>query len=336
VGKWHVGPPFTKANEVEEIPKSAEADTDYPHPHACGFDRQCLFSGGHLETYGEPKPGKYTPELLQKWALNFLEGRKGKAEPFFLYYPSPIPHGPHFPTPLNPQGPVGGKRGDLKNFPFLMEYLDQQVGEVLAKLKELGMSENTLVMFAGDNGTDKVVTQMRDGREVNGGKGSPLDTGAWVPLLANWPGTIKAGSVYGGLVDFTDILPTCLELAGVAPHAGVDGVSFAPQLSGQSGSLRQAVFVLGGDRWYVRDAQWKLNSNGQLFNVSDSPYVEALMKPENDTAESKAARVRLQAVLDKVHPEIRVPSKPGFPRCAPQSHVLDVHLHRINKGSDRC
>jgi len=321
VGKWHIGPPFTKANEAEEIPKSADVDTTYPHPRECGFDRQCLFSGGHLETYGEPKPGKYTPELLQKWALKFLESRKGKSEPFFLYYPNPIPHGPLFPTPLNPNGPTGGKHGDSKNFPFLMEYLDMQVGEILAKLKELGMSENTLVLFAGDNGTSPpVITTMRDGRDVKGGKGSPLDTGAWVPLLASWPGTIKPGSVYGGMVDFTDILPTCLELAGLTPHAGVDGMSFAPVLEGKSASPRQAVFVLGGDRWYVRDAKWKLTGTGQLFNVSNSPYVEAPVKPDSDTPESRAARVHLQSVLDKIHPEKHVPKLKGHePKEKPEA-----------------
>ncbi|MCX7008114.1 MAG: sulfatase-like hydrolase/transferase [Kiritimatiellaeota bacterium] len=296
VGKWHLGPPFTKGKQIEEIPKSADADTDYPHPRDCGFDRQCIFSGGHLSTYGEPKPGKYTPELLQKWTLNFIESRKGKPEPFFVYYASPIPHGPLYPTPLNPDGAPG--KGDNKNFPYLIEYLDKQVGELLEKLTALGLRENTLVMFAGDNGTYDMTTIMRDGREVRGGKGSPADTGAWVPLLANWPGVVAAGSVYEGLVDFTDILPTCVELAGATPHAGVDGVSFAPQLRGQPGKPREWIFVLGGDRWYARDAKWKLNNTRQLLDVSNSPYAETLVKPEDDTPESKAARARLQAVLD--------------------------------------
>ncbi|MCX6895481.1 MAG: sulfatase-like hydrolase/transferase [Verrucomicrobia bacterium] len=197
-----------------------------------------------------------------------------------------------------------------KNFPYLVEYLDKQVGEILAKLKDLGLSENTLVMFAGDNGTaPNVTTVMRDGREVKGGKGSPADTGAWVPLLANWPGTVTAGGVYEGMVDFTDILPTCLELAGLKPHAGVDGISFAPVLAGKSASPREAVFVLGGDRWYVRDAKWKLTGTGQLFDVGNSPYAETPVKTEGNTPESKAARTRLQAVLDKVHPEKHIPAK---------------------------
>lgn len=302
VGKWHIGPPCTKGVENEEIPTTTEADTDYPHPRECGFDRQCIFSGGHLNRYGEPKSGSYTPELLQKWALKFLASRKGQPEPFFMYYASPIPHIPLYATPLNPDGSTA--KSDLKNYPYLIEYLDKQVGELLEKLTELGLRENTLVMFAGDNGSYKVTTQMRDGREITGGKGTPLDTGSWVPLLASWPGGIPSGSVYHGMVDFTDILPTCLELAGSKATDTLDGISFAPQLQGKPGTPREWSFSLGWNRWYARDAKWKLRESGKLYDVGDSPYVEALVNPENDTPESKAARIRLQAVLDKINPGV--------------------------------
>lgn len=304
VGKWHLGPPASMA----EIPLTAQADTDYPHPRACGFARQCIFGGAHLERYGEPTAGAYTPERLQEWALRFLASRQGKAEPFFLYYPSPIPHVPLLPTPLNPQGRHGqgtGKRGDKQNFPFLIEYLDRQVGEVVKKLTELGLRENTLILFSGDNGTEGVTTEMRDGREIHGGKGAMLDTGSWVPLLANWPGVIAAGSVYAGLVDFTDLMPTCLELAGAGSPPGLDGVSFAPQLQGRPGRLRAWVHSLYVDKYFVRDERWKLRENGQLFDVRNSPAAETLVTPESDTPDSQAARARLQAVLDQLHPEGR-------------------------------
>jgi arylsulfatase A-like enzyme len=305
VGKWHVGPP----ESMREIPATAQADTTYPHPRECGFDQQCIIGGAHLELYGEPKAGAYTPELLQEWALRFLASRKGQAAPFFLYYPAPIPHDPILPTPLNPTGPLGKikgnfgqKRGDLKNFPYLIEYLDRQVGEVVKKLEELGLRENTLIMFSGDNGTHSVTTEMRDGRAIPGGKGSLKDTGSWVPLLASWPGVIQAGAVYSGLVDFSDIMPTCLEVAGAPPPKGLDGVSFAPQLQGQPGHPRAWVHSLYVDKYFVREAKWKLRENGELYDVSQSPYAETLVKPESDTPESKAARVRLQATLDALHP----------------------------------
>lgn len=302
VGKWHIGPPCTEGQSKtpEEIPKTSEADTDYPHPRACGFDRQCVFSGAHLEMYGKSTPEDYTPARLQDWVLRFFESRKGKPEPFFLYYASPIPHKPLLPTPLNPDG----KRGTKENYPYLIEYLDQQVGEVLKKLAELGMSETTLVMFAGDNGThSEMTTEMRDGRNIRGGKASLKDTGSWVPLLAEWPGVIKPGTVDDNMVDFTDILPTCLELAGKSAPDGIDGISFAPQLRGQPGIPREWVHSLFKDQYFVRDKKWKLRENGDLYDVSNSPYDEKLMVPGSGTPDSRAARARLQSVLDTLHPD---------------------------------
>jgi arylsulfatase A len=140
---------------------------------------------------------------------------------------------------------------------------------------------------------------MRDGREVKGGKGSLLDTGSRVPLLANWPGVIRAGSTYEGLTDFTDLMPTWIEVAGAAAPPGLDGVSFAPQLRGEPGQPREWVHTLFVGKYFVREARWKLRENGNLF---DAPYGEKLIAPENDTPESKAVRFRLQAVLDKLHP----------------------------------
>jgi len=306
-GKWHVGPPTSS----KEIPMTAEKDTDYPHPQECGFDRQCIFGGEHLVLYGKPTPEDYTPARLQNWVLRFLESRKSATEPFFLYYPSPIPHVPNLPTPLNPDEPGGENPGgksdkngsSLKNFPYLIEYLDQQVGEVLRKLDELGLRENTLVMFSGDNGTHpSVTTVMGDGREIRGGKASLLDTGSHVPLLATWPGVIKAGTVNDALVDFTDILPTCLALAGASAMGTIDGISFSAQLVGKPGPQRALVHTLQVSKYFVRDAKWKLRESEELYDVSQAPYAETLVMSADDTTESKAARNRLQAALDKLHP----------------------------------
>ena len=138
------------------------------------------------------------------------------------------------PTPLNPDA----KKKNLTNFPYLIEYLDKQVGEIVRKLDELGMRDNTLIMFSGDNGTDTVATVMSDGKVIPGGKHSMEDRGSHVPLLANWRGVVAPGSVYDGLVDFTDMMPTCLDLAGATVPGGLDGVSFARQLQGKPGRRR--------------------------------------------------------------------------------------------------
>ncbi len=287
-GKWHLGPCG------KQITAKPEAGTNWPHVRACGFDHQYVFGGAHLEDYGQPLPGQYTPDWFHQWAMTFLDGRKGKAEPFFLYYASPIPHFPLKPTPLNPDAPAK----DKGLFPTLVQYLDQQVGQIVKKLEELGMRQNTLIVFSGDNGTDKVTTEMADGKVVAGGKAGMKDTGSWVPLIANWPGAVAAGKVASGLVDFSDFMPTCLELIGAHGPANMDGVSFAPQLLSTPGPSRQWVYVHYVNRFFAHDAKYKLRENGQLFDVSRSPQAEALIaKPQGEAAEAKE---RLAAVLKRL------------------------------------
>lgn len=306
VGKWHIGP---LAN-LKNVQTDPAADTNCAHVKACGFERQFMVPGAHLREYGEPVEGKYTPDLMDAWAFRFMSEAKTAGKPFFLYYASPLPHFPYWPTPLNPDGPrgePGNKKaemyGDMANFPFLVEYLDKEVGKILAKLEELGMRENTLVLFAGDNGTPNwLVTRMKDGRNIPFGKATMKETGSWVPLIASWPAVIRSGSVYEGLVDFSDILPTCLSLAGVPLPKDIDGVSFAPVLEGSGKSPREWVHSLYNKEYFVRNAGWKLRENGELYDMNDAPYSEILVKPENDTLESRAAREELAAVAVKLHP----------------------------------
>ena len=288
-GKWHLG-------RGGDFPGPDTVQTNSQHVKACGFDHQCVFDGAHLRDYGQPKEGLYTPEWFHNWALRFLDGRKGKAEPFFLYYPSPIPHKPLKPTPLNPDA----KPGDKDLFLYLIEYLDRQVGELVGKVEQLGMADNTLILFAGDNGTKNTITEMSDGRTIEGGKGLMTDTGSWVPLIAAWPGTTPPGSVCEDLVDFTDMMPTCLELAAARSPDGMDGVSFAPQLRGRRGKPRQWIYVQYRDRRFVRSDRWKLRETGELYDVADSPLSEWLVLDGGPQAAD--AKKRLQAVLDRLRP----------------------------------
>jgi arylsulfatase A-like enzyme len=159
---------------------------------------------------------------------------------------------------------------------------------------------------------------MRDGAVVAGGKATMLDTGSWVPLIVSWPAKIRSGSIYDGLIQFPDLMPTFLDLAGARVPAGLDGISFAAQLQGNPGAPREWVHVLHATEvekkaekktgkpnvkifYFVRDARWKLRENGELYDVSHSPDAEKLVKLEDDTSESKTARERLGAVLHKLH-----------------------------------
>ena len=129
----------------------------------------------------------------------------------------------------------------------------------------------------GDWGFGEFITDpTAGGRQVNGHKGTMLEGGAHVPLIANWKGVTPGGKVLMDLVDFSDLFPTFVELAGTTLPAGVkfDGRSFAPQLRGLIGHPRDWIYVQLGAKWYARNAGWKLNQGGELFDLSDAPFVE--------------------------------------------------------------
>jgi arylsulfatase A-like enzyme len=139
----------------------------------------------------------------------------------------------------------------------MVTYLDKLVGEVLAKLKELGLEENTIVLFTSDNGpqpgawSDIFVEYFDGNGPYRGAKTNFYEGGIRVPLLVRWPGKIKAGSTSDFVGYFADVMPTLADLAGAADKLpkNLDGISFAPTLLGEKGAAKGArVPVLGGRR----------------------------------------------------------------------------------------
>jgi arylsulfatase A len=247
--------------------------------------------------------GKYGPDLLHEFVVDFI--RRHKDQPFFVYYPVPLIHGPILRTPDSPT------TGDKHLYADNIAYLDKLVGKLVTELDGMGLREKTLIVFTGDNGctpqagggTGGRSGGTLNGRPIDGAKGDLTEGGSRVPLIVNWKGTTPAGQVSKDLVDFSDFFPTFAELAGAKLPEGVtiDGHSFAPQLTGRPGKPREWIFVQLGAKWYVRDARWKLNQQGELFSMEDAPFKEVPAKP--DDAEAQAARARLQAVLDKLQPQ---------------------------------
>jgi arylsulfatase A len=178
--------------------------------------------------------------------------------------------------------------------------MDKLVGKLAEELDRLRLREKTLIVFTGDNGC--VGSRTLGGRPIDGAKGSMKEGGSRVPLIANWKGTTPEGRVSKDLVDFSDFFPTFADLAGAKLPEGVtiDGHSFAPQLRGQAGKPREWVYVQLGAKRYVREARWKLNNDGELFDMKEAPFREIPVAADSDDAEAKAARKRLQAVLDNL------------------------------------
>ena len=310
VGKWHLARPPMGINDE---PLRQMHDTDDPHVARAGFTRQFHTVPAHLRQYGDPtREGdhKYYPDVLQDYILNYLDSRKNRKQPFFMYYASPVPHIPHRPTPLNPNGKRGSQsHGDPANLPYVIEYFDRQIGAIVARLDEVGMRENTLIIFAGDNGGAPAGVRP-DGSTVGGGKGN-VGEGSRVPLTMNWPAFIPPGTVYDGVVDFTDLMPTLLDIAGAPIPGDIDGVSLKGPMSGDSTRVRQWVHCLCLGEYFFRDESYALREDGLLYDVRDetirnASYPVAMygvpLSDDKLTEEQRAAKATLEAARAKVLP----------------------------------
>src|SRR6185295_18551473 len=244
--------------------------------------------------------GTYGPDAIHDFSLDFIRRNANKEKPFFLYYAMHLVHGPI----LRTADTTPGTTESAKLYEDNIRYMDKQVGLVVAELEKLALRQNTLIIFSGDNGTAAGRPSSVRGRMISGAKASMLEGGSRVPFIASWPGTTPAGKVLDDIISFADPYTTFAELAGAKIPDGVkpDGRSFAPQLRGEKGSPREWAFVQLGARWYVREAGFKLNEAGQLFDMSDAPFVEKPIAPENDIAQSKEARQRLAAALAELNP----------------------------------
>ena len=281
-------------------------------PGDWGFDDYLRFKGSGKywntqagnETYtlnGKEIPlrdGEYLPDRMHQFVLDFIN--RHQKEPFYVYYAMSHVHREILRTP--------DSAPDSKDLYYdNVAYMDKLVGKLLAELDRLKLRENTLIVFAGDNGTAPAEADRSTvhGKALSGHKGEMLECGSLVPCIASWPGRIPADKVSPSLIHFTDFLPTLAEVAGARVPTGltVDGRGFAPQLCGLSDAWpRSWIFVLLGRLWYDRDMDWKLNEASELFDMRNAPYAEPLVATTTPDQAAIAARKRLQAVLDQLNP----------------------------------
>ena len=242
--------------------------------------------------------GTYGPDVIQDFTFDFI--RRHKDKPFFFYYAMHLVHKPTLRTPDT----VRGTKDIDRLYDDNIRYMDKQLGALVAELDKLGLRKNTLIIFSGDNGTAAGYPSSVQGRMINGWKGSMLEGGSRVPFIASWPGVTPAGKVLNDIVSFADPYATFAELAGVKPPEGfkTDGQSFTAQLRGEQGTPRAWAYVQLGAHWFVREPGFKLDETGQLFDMSDAPFVEKPVPADADTDQSKAARQRLAAALAELNP----------------------------------
>jgi arylsulfatase A len=189
----------------------------------------------------------------------------------------------------------------------MLAYLDKQIGEMLRLLDELGIADNTVLIFLADNGTDiDLVNLWGDGQKIPGGKGTMTDRGTRVPLLVRWPGRIQPGSVCSDLVDVSDIFPTLCALSGAKlPAEPLHGRSFAPQLFGQPGQPREWIHYQNGNSRVVRNREYMLTNKMELRRVAElgEEPSEPIQQPrtEQETVAFNKLRAAFEA-LDRTAP----------------------------------
>jgi arylsulfatase A len=267
------------------------------------------YSNPQLELNGEHADytnGEYSTDLFVDFISDFIE--KHKEEPFFVYYPMVLTHCPFFQTPdsedRNPKS-MGSPsyKGDPEYFKDMVEYVDKSVGKINAKLDELGLRENTLIIFAGDNGTDKPIVTKTTFGDVAGAKGTMTDGGNRVPCVASWPNEIKKPFVSQDIIDFSDILPTICEAADakIPKDLPVDGVSFLPQLKGKKGNPRESIYVWYGHHSlhiFARNQRYKLYSTGTFYDIAEDRLETSAIAEADMTEQLNAVRGILQAKID--------------------------------------
>lgn len=287
-----------------------------------GFEEYSVWHPLHTEDkgsrYGDPtyyedgvlhkaQKDKYGDDISADFLLRFIT--KHKDEPWFAYFPLALTHGPFTPTPNSADWNTDKRlKNDTKYFKDQVEYMDGIIGRMVKKIDDLGLGENTLVLFYSDNGT---LMSIHSKLEVNGkvidfqgGKGETTENGIRVPLIARWKGKVSGGRVNDDLIDSCDFLPTICEAAGISTKSmgTIDGRSFLPQLRGQKGQPREWIYAWydprpGHDKErftktnrYVFDKNWKLYEDGKLYNWAADPK-------EESPVENVGVRRRLQAVM---------------------------------------
>ncbi|MEZ5363577.1 MAG: arylsulfatase [Bryobacterales bacterium] len=315
-GKWHNG-------------------SQWPyHPNARGFDEYYGFTSGHWATYfdppldhnGERVKGKgFIIDDLTDHAMAFIEENRDK--PFFAYLPFNTPHSPmqvpdeYWDRFKEKDLALRNRDPEQEDVPHtraalaMVENIDWNVGRLLAKLDELGLAENTVVIYFSDNGPNG----WRWNGDMKGRKGSIDEGGVRSPFLIRWPGHIPAGEKVTQIAGAIDLLPTLADMAGikVVSEKPLDGKSIKPLLLGESGDWPDRTIlsfrVRGGDV-SVRNQRFRLDAAGALFELDQDPgqRTDVAAQHADVTAALKSEQERAAKEILAHHGEDDRPYPVGF------------------------
>ncbi|MBQ4915327.1 arylsulfatase [Maribacter sp. MMG018] len=288
-GKWGLGYPGSEGDPTKQgfdefYGYNCQRQAHHYYPDHLWSNTDSIVLAGN-------KNGKkeiYAPNLIQEKTLQFIETNKDN--PFFLFVPSVIPHAElaapedilkKYSGKFPPEKPYeGGYYGAQETphaaFAAMIEVLDVQVGEIVKKVEDMGISDNTIIIFTSDNGPHDEGGADPEYFDSNGPlKGIKRDLyegGIRVPMIAKWPGKIEPNSKTELVSAFWDVLPTFSDIAGVASPSNIDGISFLPTLLGENDKQKKHEYLYWefhemGGRQAIRLGDWK----AVRYNVFKSP-----------------------------------------------------------------
>lgn len=308
-----------------------------------GFNEWCMWTGYEsqnppsAERYWDPYiytsteksktyQGKFGPDIYNKFLIDFI--KRNKDEPMLIYYPMVITHGPLVSTPSEPEASA-----PMEKHKAMVRYTDQLVGRLVHALDQAKIRDRTIIFFTTDNGTSRGIRGRMNGRLVQGGKARLTENGPRQPFIVNGPGMVPAGVVTDVLTDFTDLMPTFVELAGAELPQGVtiDGQSIADVVLGKAADgPRKWIMAMGfgparldergvrpvqefTDR-VVRDKRYKIHvldgKVAKLYDLESDPAEERDLIDSEVSAHVSAKR-KLTAVVESF------PRKDARPRYDP-------------------
>ncbi|OVE75893.1 N-acetylgalactosamine-6-sulfatase [bacterium E08(2017)] len=300
------------------------------HPRDSGFDSWCLWQiwrtdpktgeGFKTTRYWEPcfnMDGKirediadcFGPDVLVDYVIQNMKEATEANEPFLIVHNELLPHYPMIQTP-DDKAASPPRKASLVN---MVNYMDKLVKKLLVAVEDLGIRDNTYVVFMADNGTEesyfinpgagqegeRAHTRHTKEGKVNGGKHTVTDGGTHVPMIWWGANAIPRGAVCNDLVDIVDIFPTFCELGKVPipESVSINGHSILPQVQGREGKSHAYTHGAAHKKEAVFDGQWRLKKTGVLIDARSLP-----MEPLADESdpEAKAARARLQKILNGI------------------------------------
>lgn len=287
-GKWHLG----YKPELNPIKRGFDEFFGF-----LGGAHSYVNSGGANPILRGTAPvdeSSYLTEAFTREAVSFIE--RHPKEPFFVYLPFNAVH-----APLEAIEKYLARFGSITNakrrtFAAMLSALDDGVGRVLAKLRELKIEESTLIFFISDNGGPTQQTSSRND-PLRGYKGQVWEGGIRIPFLIQWKGQLRSGRVYNQPAISLDVLPTAVAAAGGKTDAKLDGVNLLPFLSGENKTAPHGrLYWRFGDQSAIRAGDWKMvkmAGSPALFNLAED------IPEKNDLASKQPEKLKeLQAAWD--------------------------------------